>query len=254
MTIASQAYCAILDWDTQFFGFRIARVNGHTLTPEIIQDLDGFCLQNQVQCLYFLSTIHEPTTTFLAEKNGFKWVDIRLTFEKMISGNSDLRTDDVSNKSFTIRLARKKDIAALVEISRNSYIDSRFYFDTNFPRPRAEALYQTWIKVSCEGWAQAVLVAELDQIPIGYITCHIDQEQKTGNIGLVGVSSQTQGHGIGKTLVFSALDWFSAQRMEKVSVVTQGRNLPAQRLYQRCGFITQKVHLWYHKWYPPSEK
>jgi dTDP-4-amino-4,6-dideoxy-D-galactose acyltransferase len=254
MTIPSQACCTILDWDTQFFGFRIARVNGDTLTPESIQGLDKFCLQNQVRCLYFLSTIQEPTTTFLAEKHDFKWVDIRLTFEKMISGSSHLRTDDVSNKLFSIRLARKTDIAALVEISRNSYIDSRFYFDTNFPRPRAEALYQTWIQVSCEGWAQAVLVAEKDQIPVGYITCHIDQEKMVGNIGLVGVNSQVQGHGVGKTLVFNALDWFYTQGMDKVTVVTQGRNLPAQRLYQRCGFITQNIQLWYHKWYPPSEK
>jgi RimJ/RimL family protein N-acetyltransferase len=254
MTNSLPTLCEILDWDTNFFGFRIARVHGNTLAPESIQGLDVFCRQKQVRCLYFLSTLDDPATTRLAEANHFQLVDIRLTFEKTISGSSPLKIDDNSNKIDSIRLARTDDVAHLVKISQNSYIDSRFYFDTNFPRERAEALYQTWIKVSCEGWAQAVLVAELDQIPVGYVTCHIDQEQKSGNIGLVGVSSQAQGHGIGKTLVFSALDWFSTQGMEKVTVVTQGRNLPAQRLYQRCGFITQKIQLWYHKWYPHSEE
>ena len=33
-----------------------------------------------------------------------------------------------------------------------------------------------------------------------------------------------------------------------IDVVTQGRNYSAQRLYQRCGFITQSTELWYHKW------
>ncbi len=251
---STQAYCAILDWDTEFFGFRIARVNGDTLTPASIQVLDDFCFQNQVRCLYFLSTIQEPATTYLAEKSGFKWVDIRLTFEKLINRNDHVKTDKQSSNSFTIRPAGSTDISALEDISRNSYIDSRFYFDHNFPRARAEALYQTWIKVSCEGWAQAVWVAEKDHILVGYITCHIDREHKTGNIGLVGVSTQAQGHGVGKALVFNAVNWFHAQGMDKVTVVTQGRNIPAQRLYQRCGFITQNIQFWYHKWYPPEVK
>jgi hypothetical protein len=31
-------------------------------------------------------------------------------------------------------------------------------------------------------------------------------------------------------------------------VVTQARNVPAQRLYQKCGFITRSVELWFHRW------
>jgi len=33
-------------------------------------------------------------------------------------------------------------------------------------------------------------------------------------------------------------------------VVTQGRNLAAQRLYQRNGFVTASLQLWYHRWFP----
>jgi ribosomal protein S18 acetylase RimI-like enzyme len=33
-----------------------------------------------------------------------------------------------------------------------------------------------------------------------------------------------------------------------VSVVTQGRNVAAQRLYQRAGFVTASTQLWYHRW------
>ena len=50
----------------------------------------------------------------------------------------------------------------------------------------------------------------------------------------------------------SALDWFATQGVEKVTVVTQGRNGAAQRLYQRCGFVTGSIHLWYHKWNVPQ--
>jgi ribosomal protein S18 acetylase RimI-like enzyme len=36
--------------------------------------------------------------------------------------------------------------------------------------------------------------------------------------------------------------------VQRVSVVTQGRNVAAQKLYQSCGFTTCSVQLWYHWW------
>jgi hypothetical protein len=31
--------------------------------------------------------------------------------------------------------------------------------------------------------------------------------------------------------------------------VTQGKNIAAQRLYQKNGFLIRDLQLWYHKWY-----
>jgi ribosomal protein S18 acetylase RimI-like enzyme len=42
--------------------------------------------------------------------------------------------------------------------------------------------------------------------------------------------------------------WFSEEGVEVVSVVTQARNVRAQRLYQRYGFTTRSVKLWFHRW------
>ena len=71
-----------------------------------------------------------------------------------------------------------------------------------------------------------------------------------GQIGLVGVSAEARGRGVGHALVNHALDWFTRNDVEAVAVVTQGGNVAAQRLYQRCGFLTESVQLWYHKWMP----
>jgi ribosomal protein S18 acetylase RimI-like enzyme len=53
--------------------------------------------------------------------------------------------------------------------------------------------------------------------------------------------------------VLDALDWFAQQQVDTVTVVTQGRNIAAQALYQRRGFITQSQQLWYHKWFRRPE-
>jgi len=70
-----------------------------------------------------------------------------------------------------------------------------------------------------------------------------------GRIGLVGAGAEARGRGVARALVLAALSWFRSRGSERVQVTTQGRNIAAQRLYQRCGFLTHSVSLYYHKWY-----
>ena len=240
--------CEILEWDTAFFGFRVARVRGDVLTQERVRQIDAWCRQARVRCLYFLSRADDANTTRLAEDSDFRLVDVRVTFGYRAPGAMQ-GAKSQANGAAVVRHARPEDIYPLKSIAKESYYDTRFYFDTNFPRHLCELLYETWIKRSCEGYADAVLVAELEGAPIGYISCHLDKGPCVDRIGLVGVSSQVRNQGIGQMLILSALEWFLTQGAREVLVVTQGRNCAAQRLYQRCGFLTQTLQLWYHKWY-----
>jgi len=110
-------------------------------------------------------------------------------------------------------------------------------------RARADALYETWIDKSCSGSAAAVLVADVDGAPAGYVTCDAD-----GRIGLFAVAEHARNRGVGAALVASALRWFAAQGVDEVRVATQGRNVAAQQLYQAAGFRTEALKLWYHRW------
>lgn len=252
MITVDQAPCEMLAWDTAFFGFHIARVRGDVLAQEKIQHIDAWCRQNRIRCLYFLACSDDADTTRLAEDNCFRLVDIRMTFEYKVP-DPYVSMDGPPTCAAVIRPARLEDIGPLQSIARKSHRDTRFYYDTNFARHLCEALYETWVKTSCEGYADLVLVAEVDEVPVGYIACHLDKETRTGRIGLVAVDEQAQGRSIGKGLVWGALEWFLAQGMRQVLIQTQGRNYAAQRLYQRCGFLTLEVQLWYHKWYTYPE-
>ena len=93
------------------------------------------------------------------------------------------------------------------------------------------------------------IIAEANAEPIAYISCHLNKTTLQGSIGLVGVTEQARGQQVGKKITNTVLNWFQEQGMKSVNVVTQGRNIPAQRLYQRCGFVTHDMQLWYHKWF-----
>lgn len=238
-----KALCEVLTWDSEFFGVPIGRVIGHQIEAGQALAIRQWCAEQGIACLYFLADTEPSSNSRIAEELGFRLADIRITFEIM-------RPKSIApfphNPRF--RLARADDYAALQQTARTAYQQSRFYADPCFPREKASALYDVWLKRSIqEGYADATWVAtDDDERPIGYITCHRDATE--GRIGLVGVAETARGQGIALALLERSLAWFWEQGMESVSVVTQGRNIGAQRLYQRAQFVTRAVQLWYHLW------
>ncbi|MGA7729697.1 MAG: GNAT family N-acetyltransferase [Chloroflexia bacterium] len=240
---AVDSACQVLDWDSAFFGFKIARLNGEHLTQARLAAALSWCRASEVECLYFLAGSKDPATIRLAEAANFHFVDTRATYEKKLRPESAV----ITGPDPAIRLAQPADVPALRAIARTGYTDSRFYNDPRFPRHLCDRLYETWIEKSCSGYADAVLVAHMQDVPVGYITCHLQNEGQ-GQIGLVGVSGLVQAKGIGTRLVEAATSWFATRDVRTISVVTQGRNIAAQRLYQRAGFLLSSMDIWYHLW------
>jgi dTDP-4-amino-4,6-dideoxy-D-galactose acyltransferase len=238
--------CEYLEWDSTFFGFRIARVRAARLDEPLIDAVMAWCADRRIRCLYLLADAQDPTTSRLAEAAGFRFVDVRATFEwRAGDARADRQGESGGNH---IRAARAEDIPALRAIARGNYRATRFRFDTGFPEDRVDALYETWAEKSCLGYADAVLVADSDDGPCGYVSCHVEGAH-AGRIGLVGVRDGARGRGIGLALVGHALAWFESRDMARVRVVTQGRNITAQRLYERCGFLIDTADVWYHRWF-----
>jgi dTDP-4-amino-4,6-dideoxy-D-galactose acyltransferase len=243
--MSTQELCQLLDWDSDFFGRRIARVIPGRLTAQTAEQAIAWSRAQGVECLYLLAESDDAETVRLAENRGFRLVDIRVTLECPMTGMPD------TPASAAVRPSELYDVPALRAIARTSYRDSRFYYDPQFSTAMVDAFYETWIENSCLGYADQVLVADVQGQVAGFITCHL--EETLGKIGLVGVSEFAQGQGVGRALVEAALHWFAGQGAALVTVVTQGRNIRAQRLYQRGGFVTRSVDLWYHRWFLPEE-
>jgi ribosomal protein S18 acetylase RimI-like enzyme len=134
-------------------------------------------------------------------------------------------------------------------LAASAYQDTRFYYDLRFPREKCALLYQLWIEKAVTSSEEEVIVAEVNGQVCGYITCDLSATPESGSIGLVGVSAPNHNKGVGTALVEAAVAWFSARGVSEITVVTQARNIAGQRLYQRCGFRTAEVNIWYHKWF-----
>lgn len=231
--------CNFLEWDSSFFGKRIAQIAGATLNAEAWASVNEWARKNQIQCLYFLAE-PQAETMRLGSELRFQLVDVRLTLEKRLAAET---LGDPSAGS--VRPFRSSDLPTLRALAGRLHRDSRFFADSRFSEERSQALFETWIeKDAREGM---VFVAEMDSEPVGYSSCRL-RSGGEAQIGLVGVAESAQGRGFGKALVNATLRWCASQSAASVSVVTQGRNVAAQRLYQGCGFLTQSLRLWYHLW------
>ena len=90
-------------------------------------------------------------------------------------------------------------------------------------------------------------ILEADQKPVAFTTVK-ENDDGTAAIGIVGVDKNYSGRSLGTILIEKVINKLREKNLSVLRVVTQGRNYPAQRLYQKSGFITNQMELWYHKW------
>lgn len=237
----------LLAWDSEFFGVTIARLAA-VPDRDALGDVDVECRGRGVDCLYALVDADQREQMQAMEDRGYRMVDIRMTLACSTRGRQALPTADVA-----VRLVRAADVTKLEDIARVSHRDGRFHADGRFDRNRCDELYATWIARSCVDYADAVLVAELDGGAAGYITLDL-LDDGAGSIGLFAVAPEARGRGVGGRLVEGALQWLAGSGCSRVEVVTQGCNAVAQRTYQKHGFRTDRVQVWFHKWYDDHRK
>jgi len=238
-----------LPWDSRFFGLRIARLTSDTLNVHTARAALNHCEQKKIDCLYFLSRSDHPATVAKAETFGFHFVDIRIGFQLELGKLQPFKNIGANERKIRFRLARLRDAPRLGRLAMISYPHSRFAVDPQFPRDSSKKLFKEWVTRSITGhFDDCVWVAEAGRALAGFISCR-RSSREIGQIGLIGVTPLFRGKNIGASLAAQAFRWFQQNRISTVRVVTQGSNIAAQRLYQRCGFRTESVELWYHRWF-----
>jgi ribosomal protein S18 acetylase RimI-like enzyme len=235
-------------WDSEFFGIRIAQITGERATDDQLSATVAQASQASIDCLYFLADASDVETIRAAEGNGFELMDVRLTLERStVTGAAEPERAPAAD-GVVIRQARQEDLPVLKSLARISHRNTRFSIDTRFAAGRADDLYALWIERSVSGeLSDAVHVVDVEGRARGYLTLSAGGAGAT--IGLVAVDPAHQGRGYGDWLLRSGLRWAMEKGLDRISVVTQGRNAASVRFYERAGFTTMLVQFWYHRWF-----
>lgn len=235
-----------LIWDSDFFGYPIAYVTSKHLTDAILNRIEKFIHRNKIKLVEYLCNCHDNESVRNAEKYGFHFTDIRLCFEKTLTQENPITLPN----SIRFGSAVESDIPELRKISENLYRDSRYFFDGNFEVAKVHEFFQGWVEKAVRGQFDDVCFCLFEnELPIGFCTIKYNKMQ-SASIGLFGFATKYQGQGLATKLLYITFNHLLLKGISNINVVTQGRNYPAQRLYQSVGFKTFSTELWYHKWLP----
>lgn len=236
----------LLDWDSAHFGLRIGRVTPLKPDETLFREALAWADQSSIDCMYLLVDSGDAAAIRLASNFGWRMVDIRVTLGAQLS--------DVKQGAQGVRHANTDDIPYLKQLARRSHRDSRFYADGNFPEIACDELFAKWIERSVRdtSFAGSVFVVQVEgDEPAGYMACAI--KDGVGQLVLSAVDEKARRMGLGTRLLAEPAKWCAAQGGERLSVVTQGCNVPALRMFEHYGFRIESMHLWFHWWREPRE-
>lgn len=108
---------------------------------------------------------------------------------------------------------------------------------------------QKAVEEVCRAEDTHVWVAGAANSPVGFVAIKLHLETKMGEIYMIAVDPDFQGHGIGSTLIEFAMGWMKDSQMSIAMVETGGDpgHAPARSTYEKMGFELFPVARYFKK-------
>jgi dTDP-4-amino-4,6-dideoxy-D-galactose acyltransferase len=234
----------ILELDSDIFGFPVAKILPDKLEPGELDQVISRLKKEKVRLIFWASNPNDKESQqaaqlchgFLADKKATFVIDLDET-----SKRSTGMVWDIEEYADRLPSADLENLA--IQVGRNS----RFGADPRIPVDKYFDLYKLWIRNSVNRQvADAVLVVRRADKVVGMAT--VGAKDGRGFIGLFAVDPVMRGKNVGVSLVYAAQEWARRKGLRFAQVVTQGENIVACKLYEKCGYRIEKIEYFYHFW------
>ncbi len=234
----------ILDWDSAFFGMRVAKILPNRLAVGELEQVISHMRGEKVALAYWASDPNDEESQRAAQVcHGFL-ADKKTTFVMELGQNSKPAEDSGwVVEEYTDAIPNSE----LEHLAIQAGIYCRFRVDRRIPEEKFKELYRLWIRNSTnKRMADAVLVARHAGKIAGMVT--VKEKNGAGDIGLIAVDADMRGNKLGVALVRAVQEWSRKRGLKLAQVVTQQENAAACKLYEKCGYRAAKVENFYHFW------
>lgn len=221
-----------LHWDTAFFGFAVGKTNVET--PDFFIE-EAFVKASSAYKLVYLFTKKPLNSSRFANP-----ADVKLTFQKLLKTENHEVKLQVFDADF-------HDYNDLQKLAFQSGEYSRFKTDKGFDSKDFYRMYDIWMKKSLDSTQSLVLVEEMDNKLVGFVSIDFD-ESETANIGLIAVDGEMRGKGVGALLMAQAENAALKAGKKLIRVATQQKNISATNFYAKQGYSLADQIIIYHYW------
>lgn len=233
----------ILDWDSNFFGYKIAKIVASNLNQSELKTLLTKLYKLNIKLVYWFIDPNDKASNKTAKKNGGFLADDKIIYKINLSNYDFQKLDNQHLQSYLDKPINEN----ILSLTLQSGYYSRYRQDKKFVHNEFTKLYKRWIERSLNGEiAKDVIVYFENVTEKGLATLEI--ENNYGNIGLLAVDKKYRGKSIGRQLANAALIKFKAYGINKVKVTTQKKNTAACKFYEKIGFVKESVQNVYHFW------
>lgn len=227
-----------LDWDSDFFGFNVgSMILSKHLTDKEWKELAA----SEYRLIYLFAEQKLRKQLFYTR---------RMNYEIVLKENEHSLYKPRENTVIVPTCNSNIDKKELVDLAVQAGSYSRFKQDKALPPNSLSDLYKQWIDRAFIHESIEIFVFMEDGLFKGFI--QFQWLEDSMRILFISVKEAFRQQGIGTKLIDFALSKASEQNISKVTVITQEKNINANKLYIKKGFTIASKPYIYHYWKPIS--
>jgi dTDP-4-amino-4,6-dideoxy-D-galactose acyltransferase len=248
--VVSKPMIRRLEWDCHHFGLSVAQILGDEWDDAALGDALADARHERYQLVYWATSSDRPISKALLVEFRGSQVDQKATFVRRTMPEVDSSVAPPPPKLAVGPYAGTNASKSLVQLAIAAGVYSRFGVDSRIPPDKFEELYRVWIERSVRREIADDVLVVTNGAGVGSLAGMVTVKvtEGVGNIGLIAVSEEYRGQGIGSLLVQAAHHWMYQRDASEMNVITQRANAPACRLYERTGYTLASVQYYYHFW------
>lgn len=248
-----------LDWDSDFFGIEMGRVDyilhSNDVEPEVLSAALDACFDNcRTAGLQHLSTRVDVADVFLVEaleRHGFSLKESLVSFLHHQTSEPAPMVREMGK----LRPFEPSDTDEVVDIAREAYTGfrGRFSMDRHISRERADAMYVEWARRCCSGEMAQILFVTANARGGLSGFCALRRLEPISSVGgvplfgggLGGCRKDSPGtfNGLVRACMQEARDRGGAPEAQ-----TQNHNYTSVRLYAGLGMDYVRADYTFHAW------
>jgi len=248
------------EWDSSFFGFPVAIIDGcylleqdypttHAVAEQMLKRFDEWCRQKNIRFVVAKAPSLDLPLVNAYEKDGYNFIEAYAYNKFNLNRGKVLPPPTIE-----LRLAIPSDREPMLQYSKGAFASQRFHADHHIDKVQADLLYRKWIETAFDDPKKYILVHEEDGKPVAFLICYEDTSCAALGLNVVVwtmslLAPSVRGRGLGGEF-YNAI--FNYHQKNGVDVVDSGvtlRNIISMNLCNRIGFRITTVTLTFHKWF-----